>query len=55
MIKSRRLIWAGQGKERIGYRILAGKPEETTRKDQDVGGRITLIYILERMGWYGLR
>jgi hypothetical protein len=36
MIKSRRIRWAGHaaqiGEKRNAYRILVGKPEETTRK-----------------------
>jgi hypothetical protein len=36
MIKSRRMRWAGHvgqmGEKRIAYRILVGKPEETTGK-----------------------
>jgi hypothetical protein len=36
MIKSRRVRWAGHvarmGEKRNAYRILVGKPEETTRK-----------------------
>jgi hypothetical protein len=30
------------------YRILVVKPEE----EKDVGGRIILKWILDRMGWY---
>jgi hypothetical protein len=30
------------------------KPEETTRKTQDVGGWIILKWNLDRLGWYGL-
>jgi hypothetical protein len=42
------------GEKRNAYRILLRKPEETTRKTQDVCGWIILKWILDRMGWYGL-
>jgi hypothetical protein len=53
------MIWteyiARMGEKRNAYKILVGKPEEKRQLGrQDVGGRIILKWILDRMGWYGL-
>jgi hypothetical protein len=42
------------GKKRNAYRILVGKPEEATRKTQDVGGWIILKRICREIGWGGM-
>jgi hypothetical protein len=46
MIKSRMMRWAGHV-VRMG-KILVGKPEETIRRTQVVGGKIISKWILER-------
>jgi hypothetical protein len=41
------------GKERSAYRILMGKPEgKRPLGTQDIGGRIILKWILDRIEWY---
>jgi hypothetical protein len=43
------------GEKRNPYRILMGKPEvKRPLEDLDVGGRIILKCIRDRMEWYGL-
>jgi hypothetical protein len=51
-MKSRRTKWAGHegrmGEKRIVYRIMVGKPDGKNHKeDQDIGGWIVLMWILE--------
>jgi hypothetical protein len=49
MIMSRRMNWAGHGKNRNAYRILVGKSEgRRPLGDQDIGGWTVLKWILER-------
>jgi hypothetical protein len=62
MIKSRGMRWAGHvartGEKRSAYRLLVGKAEgKIPLEDQDIGGQITLEWILERWDgvmWTGL-
>jgi hypothetical protein len=59
MIKSIRMrlaVHVGRmGEKRNAYRILVGKPEETTRKTQKwVGGKYCNGSYRQRMGWYVL-
>jgi hypothetical protein len=43
------------GEKRNAYRILVAKQKERDhQEDLDVSGRITLKWILDRMGRYGL-
>jgi hypothetical protein len=59
MIKSRRMRWAGHvarmGEKRmhVGFWWESQK-ERDHREDLDIGRRIILEWILDRMGWYGL-
>jgi hypothetical protein len=59
LIKRRRMRWAGHvarmGEKRNAYRIIGGKARriETTRKTRR-RWVVILIWILERMRWYGL-
>jgi hypothetical protein len=56
IIKPRRMRWAEHIarmiEKRNAYRLLVGKPGERDHwEDQDIGGWITLRWILERLGW----
>jgi hypothetical protein len=52
IVKSRRMRWAGHmarmGEKRNVYRLLVGK---RPLGRQDVGGWITLTWILQRLAW----
>jgi hypothetical protein len=58
MMKSRRMRWAGHvtrsRKKRNACRTSVEKSERNQQGDLDVGRRIILPQILDKMVWYGL-
>jgi hypothetical protein len=59
MIKSRRIRWAGHVARMLRIQMhirfwWVSQKERDHYEDLDVGGRIILKWILDRMGWYGL-
>jgi hypothetical protein len=59
MVESRRMRWAGHitrmGRKGIHIAFLWERQKERDHYEYlEVGGKIILKWILDRMGWYGL-